>query len=338
MITRLCSPTFATIALTTTCILACGGCKSRGAANSPTRVTTAPASTETSSQPASQRSRPIALIANQPIFADTILPQVAELSGGVAIEEFAVDAMLNKAMTTSGLSIDQRAIDAERTKLVEAIADEAKVSIDQAAEMLADLRVRRGLGSTRFDQLLARNAKLRALAQEQVTITPEMLTREEAYVNGPRVRIRLAVLPTQVAAATLRTNVLAAAGEPRIVRFATLAMEQSIDNSAPAGGLITSLSPQDPTLPAILRNALTTLKSGEVSDVLALPSGFGVVLRESDVAATNTIDSAKVEAKLRARLERLAMDAITRQLTKDAQVQVLDPNFAWSWEARAAAR
>ncbi len=327
----------AIIALTLTALSLASACKSHGDLTSPALGKPArPDISESSPQQTSQRSRPVALIANQPLFAETISPQVAELSGGIAIEEYALDAMLTKTLSDRGLTIDQRAIDAERSKLTEAIADEAQVTIDQASEMLASLRVGRGLGPTRFDQLLSRNAKLRALAQQQVTITPEMLAKEEAFANGPRVRIRLAVLPTQVAASTLRTNVLATTGEQRIVRFATLALEHSLDSTAAAGGLIASVSPQDPSLPAILRNSLASLRSGDVSDVLSLPSGFGVVLREGDVAPGAPIDRAKIEAKLRSRLERLAMDAITRQLIKDAQVQVLDPSFAWSWEARAA--
>lgn len=283
------------------------------------------------------RQRPIALIANQPLFPDTIQPQIAELAGGLAIEEFALDTMLDKALASEGKSIDQRAINAERNALVDAMAQEAKVSPDEATQMLARVRIARGLGPARFDQLLARNAKLRLLAREQVTITPDMIAREEAFLNGPRVRIRIAVLPTQVAASTFRTNALAApAGEQRTVRFASLALEQSVDTSAAAGGLITNVSPADPSLPPALRNALALLQPTQVSDVLALPSGFGVVLHEGASAPGTPIDSATVESKLRSKLERLAMDAITKQYVKSAQVRILDPNFAWSWESRAA--
>lgn len=336
MMTRLFLQNWTLIALLVPSVLCTAGCKSGGETSSAAPASAGSRASDAAVQQGSQRSRPIALVANQPVFAETILPQLAELSGGIAIEELALDTMLAKGIASGGLTVDQRAIDAERAKLVEAIAEEAKASVDQATEMLNDLRIRRGLGNVRFDQLLARNAKLRALAQDQVTITPEMITREEAFLNGPRVRIRIAVLPTQVAAATLRTNVLASAGEARTIRFATLALEQSVDSTAAVGGLITSVSPQDPSLPPTLRNSLTSLKAGDVSDVLALPSGFGVVLHEGDIAPAAPTDRVKVEAKLRSRLERLAMDAISHQYIKDAQVQVLDPNFASSWEVRAA--
>ena len=67
---------------------------------------------------------------------------------------------------------------------------------DVAARLLADLRERRGLGPVRFAALLKRNAGLRRLVEDQVTVTEPAVRQAYRLAHGPAARVRLIVMPT----------------------------------------------------------------------------------------------------------------------------------------------
>ncbi len=285
-----------------------------------------------------QVGRPVALIGNQAVSFDALALRMAELGGGRILEELALDRALDAEMGRAGIRVSASDIAREREMLIANVGEESGTGADQAERLLDRVRASRGLGPIRFDELLTRNAKLRTLVRDQITITPELLEREVMVQTLPRIRIRLLVNTNQNTVAQARTSVLASPANLRPAVFAEAAMGLSTDSSAPVGGLLPAIHAQDIAVPSTIRDALGRLQPGEVSDLLALDQGFAIVLMEGPARAAiggGSRDAdvrAQVERKLRGRLERLSMDILAERLVRESNVRALDASLGWSWE------
>lgn len=73
-----------------------------------------------------------------------------------------------------------------------------------------------------------------------------------------------------------------------------------------------------------------------VSEVIAVPGGYALVLVESRTPGEELTAARRtqIEARLRRRLERLAMNNLADSLLAEAKVVVFDPSLRWSWEHR----
>jgi hypothetical protein len=279
--------------------------------------------------------RSVALVGEAPVALGDLAAQMAELSGGVALREWALDAALERELAAVNMRVAPAEAARERELLLANLAEESRVSSDQAERLLERVRANRGLGPVRFGELLSRNAKLRALVRDDVVITPELLDREVTLQTTPRSQIRLLFTSNQRDAASARDRVMGAPSGLRSAAFAEQAMVQSTDASAAAGGLVPPIHASDPAVPGAIRSALTTLRPGDVSDVLAVEGGFALVLLEGNAPAAMSGDGASraaIERRLRGRLERLAMDALAERLVRESNVRVLDGSLGWSWE------
>lgn len=316
-----------------------GGCAgSSGAASQPASDSARLAGNADPARPSGPRGggddRPVAIVGESPVaFADMSL-QMAELAGGVALREFVLDAALGREIASAGVRVGPAEAARERELLLSNLAEESRVSGDQAERLLERVRVSRGLGPVRFGELLYRNAKLRALVQNDIAITPELLDREVMLQTTARARIRLLVTVGQREAAAARERVVSAPTGLRSATFAEEAIVRSTDASAGAGGLVEAIHASDPAIPAAIRAALAGMQAGDVSDVLAIDGGFAVVLFEGQAAAAmpEGTPRAAIERRLRGRLERLAMDALAQRLLRESNVRVLEGSMAWSWE------
>jgi hypothetical protein len=326
---------------------------------------------QTKTQPNTQvTAAPPALIQGAPIAASDLMPRLEEAGGSVVLEEMTLSRLLDKAIADSGIAVPQHDIDAEQQLFVQTMAEEAKLTPEQAQAMLNDIRKSRGLGPTRFADLLARNAKLRALVRPDVEVSAEEVEQSLAAEFGPKARIRIITAPTERAVAEVRAEItkdftpllpreapavgpalpegpkdpmltsseFAMTDAPAVsLRFAQAALEHSTDPSAPRGGLIAAISPVDPGLPLSARRALAQMKPGELSGVLTTDRGAMLLLYESLTEAQGTPtpqDRAHAEARVRSRKERIAMDRLARQLLGTANVSPLDQSLRWSWETR----
>lgn len=292
---------------------------------------------------ATSSGKPVVALRGSLLTWDDLHPALAEAAGAVAIEEAVLDLALASQVSQRFLVIDEHSIATERESLARAMESDAGMSPEQASVQLDRVRRARGLGPARFEALLLRNARLRALvradAVADITPTPEQLTQEDRIVNGERCRVRVLFTPSQATCSRVRDAVLdAVAGTPTpqvlSARFADAAMRESTDLSARAGGLLESVSAADPAIPESIRLALTTMKPGEVSPVLVSGKGFALVLMESRAQASRVIPRDELENRLHTRLERLAMERLARELVATSSVSVLDPSLAWAWENR----
>jgi len=280
---------------------------------------------------------PVALAGRDAItFADLASP-MAEIAGGQALEEVALDRLLAQRAINAGVTISQEQIAAEQGLFVRTLADEAGLNERDAAAALERVRASRGLGPVRYNALLKRNATLRALVAATAVPTQEQIDQELALATGPRYRVRIITSSSQSAVAQVREQVLAQPESARAAAFGNLATSVSTDASAARGGLIDGISPADPAVPGVIRSTLGTVVPNDVSAVLVLDAGFAVMLMESSVSPLESDAPAtreRVAQRVTLRMQRLAMDRLAREVLAGANITVLDGSLSWSRENR----
>ncbi len=298
----------------------------------------APASVATPSTSAptgAPTTRPAALVDGAGIDQASLAAAAIEAAGAVALEEAALDVLLERMLASEGLSLAEDAADGERRRLFSRIAEEAGVAEEQAGVLVDRFRAARGLGPRRFESMLRRNAALRVLAARAGMIDEAAIVAMTEAELGPRATARIIVTRTAVDASRLRAEIEAAPAEARAARFAQAAFESSIDPSSARGGLFGPVLHADPTVPAALRPSLH-LPAGELSPVISIETGFAILLIDSQQAAADRTAQAieAARAKATARIEREAMDLLAARLLAEARITVLDEHLRWAWERR----
>lgn len=258
---------------------------------------------------------------------------MAELGGVVVLEEFVLDRALEREAARRGITVDAGAVAAEERALL----DELEVSAGaNRMEVLEGVRRSRGLGPTRYEALLRRNALLRAMVRDVAAPATEEIELARRLSFGETKRVRLFVAGSESAASAVRQAVAASPVEQRAWAMADRAVAGSEHPSAARGGLIERFHPEDPAYPGLLGNAVRGLEPGGVSGVLATASGFAVVLVEgvNPARAATAEEMARVERRVRQRKERLAMESLARELINRSRVSPVDPDLARAWRGR----
>lgn len=264
----------------------------------------------------------VAYVGGRAIAQSELESSLLEAQGRSILEELILSALVQQRLDGAGLSLLPAEVSAERARLLEALGNDE----DEAERLLTELRERRGLGPQRFDRLLRRNAGLRKLVASSIEIGDAAVRRAFDRSHGRRYRVRLLAADSPERAKALRNRVLA--GES----FAEVAAEASIDSSRDRGGLLDPVHPADPTFPPAIRAAVEKLAPGELSDVIALQSGFGyaVVQLDSVLPADRVAfqdEESAIRETLRADLERLRMEQLARTLRAQSEVVILDPRL-----------
>ncbi len=254
-----------------------------------------------------------------------------ETAGAAVLADVVVDRMLADRLSQNGMTVTAADIDAERELLLRTLdpTDE-----NQAARLLVELRQARGLGDVRFEALLRRNAGLRKLVADEVRVTPEMVSQQYELRYGVRYQPRIITADALRDLTAVRERL--DAGES----FSDLAAERSTDVSAAQGGLLSPISPVDPSYPQALRSLLPTLEPGQVSDPIALDGSFALVKLERKVEGQPVaLDDVQEELteQVRLRVEGALMNRLGRSLIGEARVTVLNPSLGESWRRQQAA-
>lgn len=260
---------------------------------------------------------------------------MAELSGAQVLEDKLLDIALDRELAARSLSVSPELIEAERSRLLEAIGSEAGLPVDSADRTLARIRASRGLGPVRFPALLARNAKLRRLVQDDLAPDPREVALELEIALGAKAVAILVLVQDEKEAATIRASLLAEGGLTP-ARLSTFAAARSLDSSASNGGRIGPIHPADPRVNASLRDPLRSLPIGELSAVLAVEDGYALLMVESRTEPLPESPAAleRAQSAVRARDERLAMERLARRLITDTFTRLNDPSLRWSWQQR----
>jgi hypothetical protein len=301
---------------------ACPGCASRG-----TPIGTTPAAADSADAPAADRPRVaertlVAIVdGRRAIEPGALAASLVEIAGQTALREEIVDTRLARRLEAAGISIDAARIEREERLLLETLSDDSS----RAVELLGEIRARQGLGPVRFAALLRRNAGLRALVENEVAIDDAGLANMFDMLHGPKRVARIAVLASLGDAQRFAADAAADGGGAG--RFAELAVERSLDESAARGGLLAPLARRDPSYPESLRAAIYATEVGAVSPPVLDGARFYVVLVTDARPADGTTPAdarARCERMLRLSRERLLMDALARELASLEGVTVFD--------------
>ncbi len=272
--------------------------------------------------------RILAYVAGREVTVEALLPRMIESVGGPSLSDAVLEVMLERRLKSSSIQITPPMVEAEREILKQTLDEDP----DQATRLLNELRERRGLGETRYADLLWRNAGLRALVADSVRVTEAAKQREYRLRHGPSARLRLLMTEQMGEAQRLRQTALQLNSGSR---FGELAALHSVDESAAQGGLLPWIRPDDTSFPAALRDAAEKLEVDQISDVITLGVGFAVVRLEARRAGDG-LPYAEVERQLevdvRRRAERVLMEQTARELAAGAKVVVLDPALKKQWD------
>lgn len=277
---------------------------------------------------------PLAYVNGQTVTLGMIQPALLELAGGQVLGEAVVDAMLAQRLSQAGLTLTPQAIETEKALLVETLEPQNE---DEATLLLREIRRRRGLGDTRFLNLLRRNAMMRLLVQHQVNVTDDELRQAYRLHYGETYHARVLTVSTLAEASRLRALLTEGKAD-----FADLAVKRSTDPSAIQGGLLPPISPVDPAFPQVIRDTLVRLDQAgqKLSDVVALDNGYALIHLERKTVPDH-VEFADVKERLaeqvRRSAERVLMQQLARELLAEATVVVLDPALDASWQAQKKA-
>jgi parvulin-like peptidyl-prolyl isomerase len=255
-------------------------------------------------------------------------PGLSERAGREIVREVVLDRMLEAEAQRLGIAVSGEDIAREADLLRDTLGAQGRGA-------MAGVRTRLGLGPTRMNGLLRRNALLRALSEPD-PIGASDVDLEVLLRYGERVRARLIVTATEREASEARA---AARSDPSgvIAGFTRQATLRSLDPTAAVGGSLGEISPSDPAFPAIVSESLARLGDREMSPVLGIDGGFAVVLVEQRIAArlepVSVEERDAVRAELVARNERRAMGELAQRLVRSADVAVLHESLIWSWRA-----
>jgi parvulin-like peptidyl-prolyl isomerase len=296
-----------------------------GPAAPPRDRSTSPAQQEPTRD--SDADRIVALVNGQPLTWEALRRPLAERAGDEILREVVLDHLLRRRLRELGITMQPADLEREESRLLEQIADDP----GSAEQLLEAIRERRGLGETRYQALLWRNAALRRLVQPEGSPISEAALRsvyEQTY--GDLYELRLLTTATLAEARQARRRL--EAGEP----FAEVAATMSTDVSRHRGGLLDPLSLADPTYPQVIRDAARELAVGSVSVPLALEDGYAMVRLERIVEREQP-DLAAVREDLaeevRLRQERLLMDEFARSLLEEARITVFERGIDWRGDA-----
>jgi hypothetical protein len=271
--------------------------------------------------------RPAALVEGRIVDWGELRPLLNEAAGSDVLAEVILDRMLARELHDAGILITAEELDAERALFYDTLSDDP----DVAARLARQVRARQGLGPTRLDRLLKRNAALRALVRDRVEINDEAVRRMYDIVHGPKRQARLIIAPTlnDAQAAINRAN----AGE----LFADVAVDVSTDSSAARGGLLEPISRADASYPQAMREALWALVPGELSRPVFLSDNYAVLslvrVVDGDGADFYAVRP-DLERLVRLNQERILMDELARRLLTEASITIIDDKIKWSWDSR----
>ncbi|PHQ82806.1 MAG: hypothetical protein COB69_00790 [Phycisphaera sp.] len=259
---------------------------------------------------------------------------LAEIAGTEAIREAVLDHAVSAELQRAGLAITETDVDAERQRLSDRLMPGS--SKEEAAELVRRVLEGRGLGPVRLGALLRRNAGMRKLIADEAVPSIELIELAHTIRFGKQLHTRMITTATPHAAQQALQDIRSRAPERGLmISFMEVASERSTDQSASLGGDLGPISPDDPGLPVVIRSTLAELEPMTISTILALDTGYAILLVEKTTPATSTtLDEVyeSLEQEVRDRQERLLMDRLAQNLLREYSPSVLDASLRWSWE------
>ncbi|MFW6154868.1 MAG: peptidylprolyl isomerase [Planctomycetota bacterium] len=242
--------------------------------------------------------------------------------GATAVEQLVSTEVVKQAAEAEGITIDQDDLDAEAALTIARMSP--GVDPSQYERILSEVLKDKQYPRIQWDTMIRRNAMLRKLAEQRLTITDEMLTAAFNNRYGLKVRVRL----IQCASVTDARKILAllAAGES----FESLAREYSmLTELAADGGLMPAFSRDDESIPVALRRAAFDLTDGQVSEIIQVGRYFHLLQRVETIPPETDVKFEDVKDELRREVATAAVwrmqERILNDLMSSADIVLVDP-------------
>ena len=248
---------------------------------------------------------------------EDLWPSLVELGGQEILDDHILDLALTSELGRLGLTVHPTDTHAEKQYLETLTSEIDEESIDN---LLED----KGYGHVRTSKLLWRNAALRKLIKNQVSISSEAIQRMFSIVHGPSYPARIIVVSTLEEAAIIGLSI------QQGHTFSDIAIANSIDPSSSRGGRVEPISVANPIWPASIREVISTIEKGSISDPIFIGDRW-VILQVTDEPIVSNAEFKNVEPEMK-RLatfaqERFLMERLAQSLLAKTKVKVIDTDL-----------
>jgi len=251
----------------------------------------------------------VAILHATSIRQEDLWPSLVELGGQEILDDHILDLALTSELGRLGLTVHPTDTHAEKQYLETLTSEIDEESIDN---LLED----KGYGHVRTSKLLWRNAALRKLIKNQVSISSEAIQRMFSIVHGPSYPARIIVVSTLEEAAIIGSSI------QQGHTFSDIAIANSIDPSSSRGGRVEPISVANPIWPASIREV--------ISDPIFIGDRW-VILQVTDEPIVSNAEFKNVEPEMK-RLatfaqERFLMERLAQSLLAKTKVKVIDTDL-----------
>jgi parvulin-like peptidyl-prolyl isomerase len=269
------------------------------------------ASTAPSSVPANPQSKIVAVVNGEQMSRQELATECLRRYGTEVLETIVNRQVIMQACKTANVEITDKDVTAEITRLAK------KFGLSPDAFLMM-LERERGISPEQYhNEIVWPTLALKALASNQMQVTPQEMQRAFETNYGPKVKARIIAIRSAEKAAEVHAKVKA---QPEL--FGEMAKDHSEDvNSASAHGLIPPISRHvgDPEIERVAFG----LKEGEVSPILKIADQHIIIkcdkhLPETYIAGPNLKDA---EDRLRDQLHDEKLRAASTKLFEELQQQ-----------------
>ena len=315
--------TFRTVAMTVLGLLCgCGGTTSRP---TPARSGPANGSTKPNGTAANGSASPkevMAYVNGKPVYMAALIDSLLRGPGRSYADQLVRQELVRQALAKAGIALTDADIEAETQSILKLMVPQARTRAERM-QVLEKMLIQKQVPYEQWVVGVRVAASLRRLAEPRVKIDDEMLRLEFGRMYGRQAVVRVIEIPTL----TKAREVLAALKAGK--KFADLAWQKSIHDSAKNRGLLDPMSANTRSVPAaILQTALSLRKSGEISDPVQVDTTFFILRLEESIEPKNVkFDDVKdkIVTSLRARLLRMHQKVVLDEIARDGKVEYVHP-------------
>lgn len=281
-------------------------------------------------------SDPIATIDGHPMARGRMVDLLLRGQGPALLEQLVVLDLAERVAAKQGLAITATDVEQETEwalgRLVDPLPGVTSGTFDrEEAERILDLVLaRRNISRAEFRITVRRNATLRRIVEAQQTISQQQLHREFERLYGKRVQVRHIQLATRGDIGRVLDRL--SAGEA----FEDVAEKYSANRAtSEAGGLLTPISLQDDGVPDVLREVVSKLQPGQVSDAVRIGEWYHVLKLVGELPPEDvTFDAVRgaLERRVRKRLADPAIQALHDKLFRSAKIEIHDPALGHAFD------
>ena len=259
----------------------------------------------------------MATVCGEPIPMSSLCELLIEANGLPLAQQLIAEELVRQESVRRGVDVTEKEIQAESDLTLKQMFPQ----IDQAPQreqLLAQLLQQRNMTPKVWQIVMRRNAHLRRMVADTVSIDQKQLEDEFAGEYGRKVRVRHIQVPTLQAAQEVLRRVNG--GED----FLKILEEVSTSTTASEGGLLPPIGKTTPIPPAIREAALAMTEVGEVSQPVQTATAFHIlkleeIIKPQDVGLADV--RGRIEDALLQRNVRNAQNALLMDLLKNADTQ-----------------